>query len=108
LCDENRPGRISIAKVLRRIFDDHEIDDLKRSFGQKKDLAHSPRAMLPEIVRLRQQGKSLSEIGRILGFTHQAIGRALCEFDSTYVPGMTFRAEVRSHTAENDVQEGQS
>jgi transcriptional regulator len=34
-------------------------------------------AMLPQILALRQQGKSLSEIGRLLGFTHQAIGRAL-------------------------------
>ena len=34
--------------------------------------------MLPEILRLQQQGKSLSEIGRLLGFTHQAIGRAVC------------------------------
>jgi hypothetical protein len=62
---------------LRRTFDAQEIDDIKEGLGQQKDLARSPRVMLPEILRLRQQGKSLSEIGRLLGFTHQAIGRAL-------------------------------
>jgi hypothetical protein len=62
---------------LRRTFDAQEIDDVKEGIGQRKDLARSPRVLLPEILRLRQQGKSLSEIGRLLGFTHQAIGRAL-------------------------------
>jgi hypothetical protein len=33
--------------------------------------------MLPEILRLSQQGLSLSEIGRWLGFTHQSISRAV-------------------------------
>jgi hypothetical protein len=59
------------------VFAAEEIDEVKRGFGQTRDLARSPLGMLPEILQLRQQGKSLCEIGRLLGFTHQAIGRAL-------------------------------
>jgi hypothetical protein len=33
--------------------------------------------MLPEILRLREEGKSLSAIGRLVGLTHQTIGRIL-------------------------------
>jgi hypothetical protein len=62
--------------MLRRTFSATEIEEVKRGLGQRKYLAYSPQAVLPEILRLRQQGKSLSEIGRLLGFTHQAIGRA--------------------------------
>jgi hypothetical protein len=75
---QSPPERGFITKVLRRAFDAQEIDDIKEGLGQRKDLSRSPRVMLTEILRLRQQGKSLSEIGRLLGFTHQAIGRALC------------------------------
>jgi hypothetical protein len=69
------PG--SIAKALRRAFDAQEIVDAKQDLRKWTDVARSPRAMLPKILQLRQQGKSLSEIGRLLGFTHQSIGRAL-------------------------------
>jgi len=93
------------AKVLRRTFDNREIDDITRLFGQSKDLAHSPRAMLTEIVGFRQPGKSLSEIGHILGFTHQAIGRALCGFEGTCVPSMTSQAEAHSHPAGGRLQQ---
>ena len=56
--------------------------------------------MLPEILRLQQQGKSLSEIGRLLGFTHQAIGRALCGFEGTGVLSMTSQAESRGDNSQ--------
>jgi hypothetical protein len=66
-----------LAGLLERAFASEEIDGIKQGFGQTKDLAASPQARLPEILRLRKQGKSLREIGRQLGFTHKAIGRAL-------------------------------
>jgi hypothetical protein len=66
-----------LAGLLERAFASEEIDGVKQSFGQTKDLAASPQAKLPEIVRLRKEGKSLCEIGRRLGFAHKAIGRAL-------------------------------
>jgi hypothetical protein len=53
------------------------IDDITERLGQRKDPTCPPRVMLPEILQRRQQGKSLSEIRRLLGFTHQPIGRAL-------------------------------
>jgi hypothetical protein len=60
-----------------RVFTAEEIDEIKRGLGQTKDLTRPAATMLPEILRLRQQGLSLSEIGRRLGFTHQSIGRAV-------------------------------
>jgi hypothetical protein len=65
------------ASLLARAFTAEEIDQVKRNLGQVKDLAHSARARLPQISELRQQGLSLSEIGRRLGLSHAAVGRTL-------------------------------
>jgi hypothetical protein len=58
-------------------FDAADIDALRRSFDAHTNLVNWAKAQLPEIQRLHAEGKSLSTIGRLLGFSHQAIARAL-------------------------------
>jgi hypothetical protein len=72
-------GRDSIAKVLGQTFDAREIDAAKQGLGQVKDLSHSAWGKVPEIMRLRQEGKTMAEIGRRLGFNYKAIARALAK-----------------------------
>jgi hypothetical protein len=80
------PGPGFITKVVRRTFNATELDALKDSLGQHKDPARSAQAQLPEILRLRRDGKSLSAIGHLLGFSHQAVGRVLSRrgMDATF------------------------
>jgi hypothetical protein len=89
------------------VFSGEEIDEVKRGFGQTRDLAGSPLGMLPEILQLRQQGKSLCEICRLLGFTHQAIGRALRRWKGAYVLGNSSQTDSYRHSAANKVQQDQ-
>lgn len=53
------------------------IDAVKRELGMVRDLAHNAQSLLPRIIELNAQGKSLSEISRELGLTRQAVRRAL-------------------------------
>jgi hypothetical protein len=64
-------------RFLSRTFAGPEIEEVARSLGIERKRSKITQAMLPQILALRQQGMSLSEIGRRLGFTRQAIGRAL-------------------------------
>jgi hypothetical protein len=75
--DESLPGGL-----LERTFAPEEIDCVKDGSGQAKDVLASAQARLPGILRLCQQGKSQSEIGRRLGFTHQGIGRPFAQGES--------------------------
>jgi hypothetical protein len=68
---------MSSREPLGRTFNASEIDAVKRSLGQVKDLAGSAQGRIEEIREYRKQGLSLSEIGRRLGVSHHAIARAL-------------------------------
>ena len=95
-------------QLLSRTFNGPEIEELTHSLGIEQTKGKIAQSMLPEILALRQQGKSLCEIGRLLGFTHQAIGRALCGSEGTCVPSMTSQAEAHSHPAGDRLQQGTS
>lgn len=64
---------------LTRTFNSDEIDAVKHELGMVRDLAHNAQSLLPRIIALRAGGKSLSEIGRELGLTRQAVRRALAD-----------------------------
>jgi DNA-binding NarL/FixJ family response regulator len=120
------PGEHSVS-LWTRVYTTAEIDDIKRLFGQVKDLAHGPQdpevracvmvlhgqghgpchiaretglsrkqvarllksegftrepcrpasARLPEILELRRQGYGFAAIGRRLGYSRNAVRRAV-------------------------------
>ena len=65
------------AGLFARTFSSEEIDAVKLSLGQTKDLAHSAQAQFPRILELMQKGLGVCAIGRKLNISHQAVSRAL-------------------------------
>jgi hypothetical protein len=59
------------------IYTAGEIDEVKRGLGVVKDLAANAQSLLPRIIELRAESKTLTQIGRELGLTRQAVRRAL-------------------------------
>jgi hypothetical protein len=60
-------------------LDRKQVARLLEHQGHKGKPSVSASSVLPQILELRGQGKTLEEIGQILGFSRKAIGRALAK-----------------------------
>lgn len=60
------PRRGYITKHLMREFNADELDGMKRSLGINLGLVRTAASTLPEIVRLRKEGRTLVGIGSCL------------------------------------------
>lgn len=74
-----KPAQIGRATGLNR----KQVARVLAAEGIARERFVSASTILPQIVELRKQGLTLEEIGRQVGYTRNAIGRALRNQSST-------------------------
>jgi DNA-directed RNA polymerase specialized sigma24 family protein len=63
--------------MFARTFTSEDIDSVKRSLGQVKDLERSASAYQKELLALHEQGLGVCEIARRLGLHRKSVARAI-------------------------------
>jgi transcriptional regulator len=66
-----------LSAVLGRAFAADEIDAVKRELGQTKDLSSAAAFQMKQILELKSQGKTYTEIARLLGCSRRAVSRVV-------------------------------
>jgi DNA invertase Pin-like site-specific DNA recombinase len=84
------PGRISVAKVLSRVFAADEIDAVRRQLGQVKDLAHSGQdpTVQDQIFEMHALGFGPCRIARETGLNRKQVTRVLASGGITRRPSV--------------------